>query len=135
MEGRMPKLKEVNQFAVDIPDVPGALADFVRKMAESSVNFKGLWCFQTGGGMGRIFVIPQNPEKLKKACEKAGYLLSEGTAFFCSGSDKPGVLSKILDKIALNGINLHAVDAISVGDKFGAYLWVNAEDLEKLRRM
>ena len=55
--------------------------------------------------------------------------------FYISGENQVGALCDVLDKIAAANINFRALDAISIGDKFRAYLWgdrTNTDELAKL---
>ncbi len=50
------------------------------------------------------------------------------------GEDRVGALVETLEKIAGQGINLHAVDAVSLGGRFAAYVWSDPKDEEQLGR-
>ena len=127
-------VKRVTYFSVEVEDKPGVLADFCEALRDHKVNLKGLWGFGTGMGKAMIFSVPQNSNQFRKAASAAGYAVREGTAFYLTGADRVGALCKTLDLAKSAGVNIHALDALSVGGKFGAYIWGeenNTEDLAK----
>lgn len=126
--------KRVQYFEIDVLDRPGVLADFLAVLRDQKVNLKGLWGFGVGMGKAQIFSVPQNPDKFLKAAKLAGYTPREGVAFQLTGTDKIGALCNILDKVKLAGLNIHAVDAIGVGGKFGCYIWAEQGKAEELSK-
>jgi len=127
-------IKRVTYFSVEVEDKPGALADFCAALRDHKVNLKGLWGFGTGMGKAKIFSVPQNHNQFRKAASAAGYAAREGTAFYLTGADRVEALCKPLELAKSAGVNIHALDALSVGGRFGAYIWGeenNTEDLAK----
>lgn len=127
--------KRLTYFAVDVPDKPGELAKFSKKLKEANLNLSGLWGFGVGQGKARIFCVPQDGARVKGAMEKAGIQAKEGNCFFLTGEDRPGALVDTLDRIASSGLNIHALDAIALGGRYGAYLWVDEKDVEKFSQI
>jgi hypothetical protein len=127
-------VKRVTYFSIDIADRPGVLADVCAAMRDHKVNLKGLWGFGMGPGRAQIILVPQNPRQFQKASRSAGYVTKEGTAFYLTGTDRVGALCKTLDLVKSAGINLHAMDAVAFGGKFGAYIWGEENNTEKLAK-
>jgi len=127
-------VKRVTYFSIDIEDRPGALADVCAALRDNKVNLKGLWGFGMGPGKAQVILVPQNPKQFQKASSAAGYAAKAGTAFYLSGTDRVGALCKTLDLAKSAGINLHAMDAIAFGGKFGAYIWGEENNTENLAR-
>jgi prephenate dehydratase len=125
-------VKRVTYFSVEVEDKPGALADFCAALRDHKVNLKGLWGFGKGMGKAMIFSVPQNSNQFQKAASAAGYAVREGTAFYLTGADRVGALCKTLDLAKSAGVNIHALDALSVGSKFGAYIWGEENNTEDL---
>lgn len=127
-------VKRVTYFSVEVEDKPGVLADFCAALRDHKVNLKGLWGFGMGMGKALIFSVPQNPNQFRKASNAAGYAVKEGTAFYLTGADKAGALCKTLDLAKSAGVNIHALDALAVGGKFGAYIWGEENKTEDLAK-
>jgi len=122
-------------FAIATEDQPGQLARFAAKMATCEVNLAGVWCFGIGRGNAEIVAIPRNPHAFKKVAREAGWRVREGSCFHLTGEDRAGALSETLDRIAQEGINLHAVDAMGFENRYSAYVWCDEKDIEKVRKV
>jgi hypothetical protein len=127
-------VKRVTYFSIEVDNKPGALADFCAALRNRKVSLKGLWGFASGMGKAQIFSVPQIPNQFQKATSAAGYVAREGTAFYLTGADRVGALCKTLDMAKSAGVNIHALDAIAVGGKFGAYIWGEENKTEDLAK-
>lgn len=127
-------VRRVKCYSVEVEDRPGVLADFCAALKAHNVSLKGLWGFGVGEGKAKILSVPQNPARFQKVAQAAGYAAKEGTAFYLTGTDRVGALCKTLDMAKSAGVNIHALDAVGVGGRFGAYIWgdeASTEDLAK----
>jgi hypothetical protein len=126
----MAKAKRVAYFKAKIEDKPGALLTLAKDLKAKNLGLIGL----KGIGQadqGEILVIAKSPDKLRDAWKASGILTEEGAAFFVSGTDKTGALVTILDAVAKAGVNIVATEALAVGGRYGAILWVDPADLDK----
>jgi len=126
----MAKAKRLAYFKANIDDKPGALLALTKDLKGKKLDLialKGV----AQAGQGEILVIAKSPDKLRDAWKASGALVEEGTVFFLSGTDTTGALVTSLDAIAKAGVNLVATEALAVGGKFGAVIWVSPEDLDK----
>jgi len=128
-------IKRVKYFSIGTQDKPGELARFAKLMMEANVDMAGVWGFAKGQGRAEIIAIPKDPDKFKKAALATGWTVKEGSCFHLIGEDRLGALSDTLDRVAQEGINLHAVDAIALGGKFAAYVWTEEKDVERLAKI
>lgn len=127
----MAKVQRVKYFMAHLEDKPGALLEVMQKLKEKKVSLGGLWGFGTQGGKAQLFVVARDPARLKRAWKSAGLLAEEGTGFWVSGADRPGALNTTLKALADAGVNIHAVDAIAVGGRFGSFIWVEPGDVAR----
>ena len=127
--------KRVKYFSIALEDKPGELARVARRLKEANVDLAGLWGFGVGQGKARILAVPRNSEQFKQTATKAGWAIQEGTCFQVTEEDRVGVLVETLDRVAGEGINLHAVDAIGIGGRCGCYLWSEEKDVERLGKV
>lgn len=116
-------VKKQKCFCLDVEDRPGMLAEICRKLKAGKVNLKGVWGFGVGGGKAKVMAVPQKPEAFRKVSSANGWNASECDVFAMSGKDQVGALIKTLEAAEGSGVNIHAVDAIAVGGKFGAAIW------------
>lgn len=130
----MAKVERVSYFMANVDDKPGVLLQMMRDFKSKNINLAGLWGFGTHGGKAQVFVIAKNPDKLRKAWKTSGMLAEEGTGFLIRGADRPGALIKSLQALADKNVNIHALDALAVGGRFGSFIWVNPADVEKAAR-
>jgi hypothetical protein len=129
------EIKRVKYFSISTEDKPGELSRFANRMKEANVDMAGVWGFAKGQGKAEIIVVPKDPDKFKKAALAAGWTTKEGSCFHLTGEDRVGALSDTLDRVAQEGINLHAVDALSLGGKYTAYVWTDEKDVERLAKV
>ena len=128
-------VKRATYFGILTEDRSGELARFAKRMAECEINLAGVWGFGIGRGSAEIIAIPRDPIAFKNAVKEAGWVVREGSCFHLTGEDRAGALADTLDRIAQEGINLYAVDAIGFGTAYSAYVWCDEKDVELLRKV
>ena len=128
-------IKRVPYFSISTQDKPGELARFAKAMREANVNMAGVWGFSKGQGQAEIIAVPADPEPFKKAIQRAGWNARVGACFYLTGEDRVGALADTLDRVAREGINLHAVDAMAIGGRYSAYVWAQEKDVERLGKI
>ncbi len=128
-------IKRATYFGILTEDQPGELARFAKRMAEHEINLAGVWGFGIGRGNAEIIAIPRDPAAFKNAVRGAGWVVREGSCFHLTGEDQAGALADTLDRIAQEGINLYAVDAMGFGTDYSAYVWCDEKDVELLRKI
>jgi hypothetical protein len=126
----MAKAKKIAYFKAKIEDRPGALLALAKDLKAKKLDLIGLKGVGQGT-QGEILVIAKSPEKLREVWKASGVLVEEGVAIFLSGADQTGALVTSLDALAKAGVNIAATEAVAVGGKFGAILWVDPADLDK----
>jgi hypothetical protein len=120
-------------FVIATEDRPGQLARFSKQMSEHEILLEAVWSFGTGRGNAEIIAIPREPVAFRKTAREAAWIVREGSCFHLSGEDRAGALADTLDRIAQEGINLYAVDAMGLEGRYSAYVWCSEADFEKLR--
>jgi len=126
----------VDYFILNVDDRPGKGAELGKQLAKEGVNLLAVMAFPTGSGKTQVDLVPENPDAFTKAARKLG-LSPQGpkTAFLAHGTDKPGAVAEILDRLALKDINVHATCGVSAGgSRYGAIVWVAPADVEAATR-
>jgi hypothetical protein len=123
-------IKRTKFYSIAVEDKPGEVLRFCKAMRDAGVNMMGLWGLGVGSGRGNLYAIPQDAAKFAKAAQN--WKPTEKTCFVVTGEDRIGVLVDTLDRVAKQGINLQAVDAMGVAGHCGAVLWPQDGDIDKL---
>ncbi len=126
----MATTKKLAYFKVLVDDKPGALLAIARELKDLNIDLVGLKGV-SHARQGDILLIPKNPDKLKTAWTDTGRIVEEGVLFYLSGVNTVGALERSLDGLARANINIAAIEAESVGTRFGAFVWVSPQDVEK----
>ncbi len=126
-------IRRSTYFVISTEDRPGQLARFSRQMSEHEINLAAVWSFGIGRGNAEIIAIPLDSHLFKTVAREAGWTFREGSCFHLTGEDRAGALADTLDRIAQEGINLQAVDAMGFEARYSAYVWCDERDIEKLR--
>jgi hypothetical protein len=127
----MAKPERVTYFRTTIVDKPGALLAMAKELKSKNIGLIGCWGFAAQPGQAELYVIPKKTEKLAGAWKAAGITFQEGTGFLVKGTDETGALISTLEKLAHEGINITATEAVAAGGKYGAFIWVAQQDVEK----
>jgi len=122
--------KRVDCFFLDVEDKPGVVAEFARQLRDAKINLKSLWAYRTADGKEKIGCVPQNAKKFVERAKELGLTTNQSVAFSVSGTDRVGALCTVLDSLANARINLKVMDAMSFSGRYGAYVWVDSQEVE-----
>src|SRR5262249_46951473 len=128
-------VRKVNHYSMLVPDKPGAAFNVLATLVSADINL--LAC--SGSPKGRkaqIDIVPDDARKFVAAAKKAKLSFNENrSGYLLQGEgDRPGVLASKLKVLADQGINVTGVDALSIGDTWGAILWVGSKDVARAGR-
>lgn len=123
--------QRVTFFRTRLEDKPGSLLAALKNLKAKNLGLVGLWANPGEPGWANLYIVPKNPEKVGDYWRSASLQEEEGTAFFVKGADKTGVLVKTLDAIQQAGVNLLRTEALAVGGKYGTFLVVAPDDIDK----
>lgn len=115
-------------FSIYTKNEPGKLAKIMATLVEGGIDLSGLWGSGESHGNARVVAVPHDHTKFRQVAADAGWRITEGICFRLEGQDSPGALVEVLNKIAEEKLNIVALDAISVDDHFGCYLWGSEAD-------
>jgi hypothetical protein len=125
--------RRIEYYYVTVPDAPGGGQQILSTLRDSGVNLLAFLGFPLGGGESQIDLVPEDPESLREAAERAGATLSESkSALLIQGDDRAGAVADITAKLAEANINLTAAAATAAGSgRFGMIVWVAPGDYER----
>jgi hypothetical protein len=126
-------VRTVEYRYVTVPDTPGEGHRILSALKDDGVNLLAFLGFPAGGGRTQIDLVPEDPESLRVAAERAGVTLSEAKrAFLIQGDDRVGAVADTTAKLAEANINLIAAAASSAGSgRYGMIVWVAPADYER----
>ncbi|MBI4418811.1 MAG: hypothetical protein HY563_08535 [Ignavibacteriales bacterium] len=127
----MAKAQRITAFSMSLQDRPGALFELMRTFKEKKVNLAGVWGYTMSPGQAEVLIVGKDAEKVRAVLKSSGASFMERAGFYAKGADKIGALLGSLEALSNAGVNLDAANAIAVGGKFGCYLWVKEEDVQR----
>lgn len=126
----------VDYWVIQVDDRPGTGSDLMKKLAKEGVNLLSVMAFPSESGKTQVDIVPENPDLFTKAIRKIG-LTARGPkmAFLIQGTDKPGAIGEILDRLSQKNINVKSTCGIGAGsNRFAAILWVAPADVDAATR-
>jgi len=124
----------LKQLTVFVENKQGALAQITSALAENSVNIRALSIADTRD-FGILRLIVNNNEVAEKTLNKEGYLLRTTDVVGVKIGDAPGKLSKALEVLDSNHINMEYLYAFMARTEKHAYVVLRVEDNEKAEKV
>ena len=122
-------------FSIELEDRPGALAALSGKLQEAGINLLGLWGYGGHNDSGKLYCVPKDAKEFRAFAEAEKLKFEEGVTIYISGADEGGALVESLELIAQAGVNVHAIQAVTVKGEFGCFIWADAEDWDTISQM
>lgn len=94
---------------VEAPDQRGALAEIGKALGDAGINLGG-GCATTGGGVGHLHLLVEDPDAATAAIEKAGFTVTGRSEpiIVTEVDNVPGFLGQVANKVAEAGVNIEA---------------------------
>ena len=126
-------VRSVEYCYITVPDVPGEGQRILSALKDEGVNLLAFLGFPLEGGQSQIDLVPEDPESLRGAGERAGVTLSEAKrAFLIQGDDRVGAVADTIAKLAEANINVTAAAAAGAGSgRYGMIVWVAPAEYER----
>jgi hypothetical protein len=124
------RVRKVSYCYAKVPARAGRGAAILGALGEEGVNLLALSGFPIGGGKAQIDLVTDDMAGVRRAARKHGWRLSPvKRGFLVQGQDRVGACHRHLAKLAKQGINVTAADAVSAGGgRYGMILWVKPKD-------
>jgi hypothetical protein len=129
-------VRKTAYFSMQSPNRPGQGAGLLSDLAKHGVDLLAFTGFPNAG-RAQLDFIPHDVVKFTRTARKLGLKVSKRkTVFWVRGTDRPGAIAGICDKLARARINMVAMDAVSAGaGRYGAIFWVKPKDVAKASRV
>ena len=95
-----------NQFVVQLPNVPGALADLAERLASAGVDLRAIG----GGGIGEsghVIFKTADDDATRAILERGAYQFIEGESLLVEVDDRPGGMARVARRLADAGVNIY----------------------------
>jgi hypothetical protein len=123
----------VEYYYVTVPDEPGEGQRILSALKDGGVNLLAFLGFPQDDGRSQLDLVPDDPQSLRAAAERAGVTLSDAKrAFLIQGDDRVGAVADTTAKLTDANINLTAAAATAAGSgRYGMIIWVAPADYER----
>ena len=124
----------IKQLSILVDNKQGTLAQTVSLLAEEGIDLRSI-CVADTEDYGIVRLITDQPQKALKILFEQGFTAKLTDVIACSCPDEPGGLSKVLNVLNENGINMEYMYSIinNVADQ--AYMVIRVRDNENAEKV
>ncbi len=123
----------LKQLTIFVENKPGTLVNITDILAKNNVNMRALSIADTQD-FGILRLIVNDNDTATKALSDAGYLYKMTEVVGVKIGDQPGKLSKALEVLSDNQINMEYLYAFMARTEKHAYVVIRVEDNEKAEK-
>lgn len=120
----------VKQISVFLENKWGRLAEATKILAESGINISALLVADTADH-GVLRMIVNDPDKAHEVLKSKGFTVTETDVVAVEVSDQPGGLSKVLEALRVENINVEYIYCFLEKKTESAILILRVEDGDK----
>ncbi len=120
----------VKQISVFVENKPGRLAEMAALLGQQDIDMRAL-SIAEAEDFGIVRIIVDDAYNTAQVLKEAGYVFSITPVLAAAIPDEPGGLSRILDLLGENGINLEYTYAFIAREKGLAYMIMRVTNNEK----
>jgi hypothetical protein len=107
----------------------------LQALKDAGVNLLAFSGFPAGR-RAQLDFFPADPATFKSVARSNRWkLVGPKRGFLVQGDDRIGVVADLIGTLAGAGINVIAVDAVSVEERYGAMCWVAQRDVKKAAKL
>jgi len=124
-------VERVDVWAATIEDRPGGLAEVLSVLRDAGVDLQFIISRRTPEAAGKavVFLAPlQNDHEIRAAAQVGFNVTPSLHSLRVMGTDRPGIIAELTERLAAEGINLRGVSAAAIGTQFVAYLAMDSLD-------
>jgi hypothetical protein len=124
-------VRQVEYFYIEVPNKVGEGAKVLRTLKDARVNLLAFSGFPSGR-RAQLDFFPADPAAFKQVAKANRWKpVGPKRGFLVQGDDRLGVVADLVGKLADARINVIAIDAVSVDERYGALCWVAPRDMKK----
>ncbi len=124
------RVRKIRYLYVTVPNRAGQGARVLGELKRAGVDLLAYSGFPGRAGKAQLDLIVEDPSAVRRIARRNGWTLSAvKKAFLIQGEDKPGAVSRHVERLAARRIGVTAADAVSAGEgRYGMILWVKPKD-------
>lgn len=120
----------INQLSIFVENKAGALGKITHILAQENIDIRAMSIADTKD-FGILRLIVSDEEKAKNALKENDCMVSITEVVGIAITDEPGSLSRVMELLYANGINVEYMYAFITISKKYAYVVVRVEDNDK----
>lgn len=124
-------VERVDVWAATIEDRAGGLAAVLSVLRDAGADLQFIISRRTPEvpGKGVVFIAPLQNDREIRAASQVGFNVTPSLhSVRVMGTDRPGIIAELTQKLAAEGINLRGVSAAAIGTQFVAYFAMDTLD-------
>jgi hypothetical protein len=126
------EIRRADYYHTTVRDRPGEALRFLSQLRELGINLLAFTAIPVGLLQTQLTMFPDDAPRLREEGRKSGFALDgPHPAFLVQGSDVPGAVVDIHERLYHAGINVYASTGVSGGQgTFGYILYVRPGDFD-----
>ena len=128
-------VRQVEYFYIEVPNKVGEGAKVLQALKDAGVNLHAFSGFPSGR-RAQLDFFPADPAAFKQVAKANRWkVVGPKRGFLVEGDDRIGAVADLLGKLAEAKIDVIAIDAVSVDERYGALCWVVPRDVKKAAKL
>ena len=128
-------VRQVEYFYMEVPNKVGEGAKILQALKDAGVNLIAFSGFPSGR-RAQLDFFPEDSAALKSAAKANRWkLVGPKRGLLVEGDDRLSVVAELFGRLADGKINVVALDAVRVGERFGALCWLEPRDVKKAAKL
>lgn len=124
-------VRRVDYFYLEAPHRVGEGAKILRALKDAGVNLIAFSGFPSGR-RAQLDFFPADAAAFRRVAKANRWKpVGPKRGFLIQGDDRIGAVADIVGRLADANINVIAIDAVSVDERYGALCWVAPRDFKK----
>lgn len=131
------RVRKVTYCTTTVSSRAGQGAKLLSELKDGGVNLLAFTGFPQKAGKSQLDFVTDNMPGVKRVARRNGWRLSKAKkGFLIQGQDQVGAVSRHVQKLADERINITAADAVCAGkNRYGMLLWVKPKDYARAARV
>jgi len=124
-------VRQVDYFYIEVPNKVGEGAKVLRALKDAGVNLLAFSGFPSGR-RAQLDFFPADAAAFRQVAKANRWkLVGPKRGFLVQGDDRIGAVADLVGRLADARIDVIAIDAVSVEQRYGAICWVQPRDMKK----
>ena len=124
-------VRQIDYFYIEVPNRVGEGAKILRAVKDAGVNLVAFSGFPSGR-TAQLDFFPADSAAFKQLAKANRWkVVGPKRGFLVQGDDRIGAVADLVGKLADAKIDVIAIDAVAVDERYGALCWVAPRSLKK----